>query len=80
MDYLFFCTGECDDAMRDRDFYLVHHAKDEDMARAELARHLAEDVLDDPSTAVDEADTYSVFVKGENLSADYRTTELDCSK
>ena len=59
--FLFFCTGECPDALRDRDFYLVA-AEDEVSARARLTAWFAIDGSNDS------ADNYSVFVKGENLS------------
>ena len=59
--FLFFCTGECSDALRDRDFYLVA-ADDEVSARASLAAWFAKNGYSDC------ADDYSVFIKGENLS------------
>ena len=61
MNFLFFCTGECSDALRDRDFYLVA-ADDEAHARAKLAAWFAKNEYSDC------ANDYSVFVKGENLS------------
>ena len=61
MNYLFFCTGECPDALRDRDFYLVA-AEDETSARERLTAWFAKNGYSDS------ADDYSVFVKGENLS------------
>jgi hypothetical protein len=61
MDYLLFCTSECDDALRDRDLFLVQNATDEDHARALLAAHF----LADGSS--DDAAYYSVMVKGDNL-------------
>ena len=88
MDFLFFNTGECDDALRDRDFYLVHNAGGEAEARVELERYFREDALDNPELAHEVAEDHSVFLKGDNLvdgMADqvhycYRMTELDCSK
>lgn len=61
MDYLFFCTGECDDAMRDRDFYLVKNVVDEIEARERLAAYFLHENFNDS------AEDYSVFVTGENI-------------
>ena len=61
MNFLFFCTGECSDALRDRDFYLVD-AEDEASARARLTAWFAKNEHSDYES------NYSVFVKGENLS------------
>ena len=61
MDYLMFCTGECDDALRDRYFYLVRGAVSEDDARWKLGIWFH---MNDYS---DLAEYYSVFVTGENL-------------
>lgn len=88
MDILFFNTGECDDALRDRDLYLVHNAKDEADARVELERYLREEGLNDPSMAHDVAEDHSVMLIGDNLRDGmagtqhycYRMMELDCAK
>lgn len=61
MDYLLYCTGECDDAMRDRDFYLVKNVHNTQEAR---------ELLDDwfrREERSDDASYYDVFVKGENI-------------
>ena len=66
MDYLMFCTGECDDAMRDRDFYLVKNRSSATSARAALAAHfLCEGYSEE--YASDRAEDYSVFIKGVGL-------------
>ncbi len=61
MNFLFFCTGECSDALRDRDFYLVE-AEDEAAARTRMAAWFAKNGYSDCES------NYSVFVKGESLS------------
>ena len=63
MDYLFFCTSECDDALRDRDFFLVKDAEFEDTARNALQCYFNESYPENP----DLAENYSVFITGENL-------------
>lgn len=64
MDYLFYCTGECEDALRDRDFYLVKNCASEDAARALLADWFKREEIGDGE---DEANRYDVFVTGENI-------------
>ena len=61
MDFLFFCTSECDDALRDRDFYLAQNCDGEEEARKAL------DIFFSSNDYNDFADNYSVFVSGSNI-------------
>lgn len=79
-DYLFFCTGECNDSLRDRYFYLVRDCSSEESARTKLQAHfnkLNEDgINEDKKIQPDKdfsdylpelAEDYTVFVSGNNL-------------
>lgn len=70
MDYLMFnALGECEDSLRDRDFYLVEGATSLAEAQYRLAAFFqSEDVFDMEVDPVEEAAYYLPFVTGVNLA------------
>lgn len=64
MDILLFNAGECNDALRDREFYIVRGCADVDSAIAKLAQYFTNEGMRFP---VETANDYEVMLTGENL-------------
>lgn len=68
-DMLLYCSGECNDSLRDRVFYLVRNVKDLSDARERVYKHSIEDgtfVSEEDARA--DADDQDIFCEGDNLS------------
>ena len=83
MDYLMFCTGECNDSLRDRDLFIVRHADSEEHAQRKLDRFFREELYSDDPEFSDSGENYNAMVHGENLADSfpephylYRMTEV----
>lgn len=78
-DFLLFNAGECDDAMRDRYFYLVRNVENADAARVKLQQYF------DKEEYTDDAEYYEAMIEGNNLkdslagkeNYSYRMQEVD---
>ena len=62
MDYLFFNVGECDDRLREREFYLVPQCGGIGEARARLSAYF----LSDADTAHERIDDWEVFLQADS--------------